>query len=93
MSKRNETINRIYQASPLRTLPAIQRKALRQAIENAYDAGRTHPPTHEQIEEAIGAVAEAHAPGRDWDTEVMYPDDAWDALVALHALFQNGADR
>jgi hypothetical protein len=58
-----------------------------------FDATEAHPPTREQIAEAVEAVAEAYAPVRDWDTELMYPDDTWDALVALHALIQNGADR
>lgn len=52
-----------------------------------------HPPTREQIAEAFQKVAEAYAPGRTWDTEVMYDDPTWDAMVEFRALIQNGANR
>ncbi len=42
MSKRNQTVNRLYQlAAPLQ-LNAIRSRFVRRLIEQAYDAGRAH---------------------------------------------------
>lgn len=52
MSKRNETVNRIYQgAKSLRTqLSTPAKRRLRAAIEDAYDAGKAHGAQAEAAE-------------------------------------------
>lgn len=42
MSKRNETINRLWQLSKPLQLNAIRGRFVRRLIEQAYDAGKAH---------------------------------------------------